>query len=165
MKIIDIGICVDNIDPKGIGRIRCLRYNDYVAEKERSITYDKWSDRDPFVALPFLPPNINFIPNINQAVKIITYNTNKETVNMEYIPGPFTTMYDFNNQQYTRQVENTTYGVSVTKTEDIRTSNGKYIYAESENIFAKETDYAIYGKYGSDILFTENVFEYIYMNR
>ncbi len=30
MKIIDIGVCIDNNDPKGMGRIRCVDYDDYV---------------------------------------------------------------------------------------------------------------------------------------
>ena len=156
MKIIDIAICVDNVDPKGIGRIRCIGYNDYVGEKERSIDYQEWDDKDPFVALPFLPSNINFIPEIEQTVKIIRYNTNKETVNQEYIAGPFTTMYDFNGQTFAQQIENTTYGIVVKHKPDIRNTTGQYINPKSENVFAKEKDFAIYGKNNSDILFTEN---------
>lgn len=155
MKIIDIGICVNNIDPKGIGRIRCIRYNDYVGEKEKSLTYEEWSDRDPFVASPFLPSNISMIPENGQAVKIINYSTDKETVNQEYIAGPFTSMYDYNSQTFSQQIENTTYGVAVKHKPDIRNKNGKYI-DKSDNIFAKENHYGIYGKYGSDVLFTEN---------
>lgn len=156
MKIIDLAICVNNIDPKGIGRIRCVRYNDYVAEKEKSVKYEEWSDTDPFIALPFLPANLNFIPSVGQAVKIINYNTDKETVNQEYIAGPFTTMYDFNSQTFTQQIENTTYGVAVKHKKDLRRTTGEYIDTKSENAFAKEDDYALYGRYGSDLLFTEN---------
>jgi hypothetical protein len=156
MKIIDIGICVNNIDPKGIGRIRCIRYNDYVGEKEKSVkNYEEWDDYDPFVALPFLPNNINFIPEIGQSVKILNYNTDKETVNQEYIAGPFTTMYDYNSQNFTQQVENTTYGVPIKHKPNIRNTNGGYD-DRVLNAFAKETDQAFYGKYGSDILFTNN---------
>jgi hypothetical protein len=72
MKIIDIAICVDNIDPKGMGRIRCVRYNDYVGEKENSTKYEKWSQNDPFIASPFLPNNINFVPENGQSVKVLT---------------------------------------------------------------------------------------------
>ena len=71
MKIIDIGKCIDNVDPKGMGRIRVSRYNDLTAENEKAIDYEPWSDRDLFLALPFLPSNINFIPEIGQTVKII----------------------------------------------------------------------------------------------
>ena len=80
MKIIDIAICVDNIDPKGMGRIRCVRYNDYVGEKENSTKYEKWSQNDPFIASPFLPNNINFVPENGQSVKVLNYNTDNENI-------------------------------------------------------------------------------------
>lgn len=156
MKIIDIAICVDNVDPKGIGRIRCVGYNDYVGEKERAVDYEPWDDKDPFLALPFLPSNINYIPEVEQIVKILRYNTDKDTVNQEYIAGPFTTMYDYNGQTFAQQVENTTYGIVVKHKPNIRNSTGQYINPKSENVFAKEKDFAVYGKNNSDILFTEN---------
>lgn len=156
MKIIDIGKCIDNMDPKGMGRIRVSRYNDYTAEIEKAIDYEPWSDRDLFLALPFLPSNINFIPEINQSVKILTYNTDHETINKEYIAGPFTTMYDYNSQTFYQQVADTTYGNGIKNRPNIRNGSGEYINKKSENTFAKENDFAIYGKFGSDILFTEN---------
>ena len=156
MKIIDIGICTDNVDPKGIGRIRCVRYSDYVGEKEKALKYEPWSDTDIFVAQPFLPQNINFVPEIGQAVKIINYNTEKDEVNVEYIAGPFTTMFDFNSQTFSQQTENTTYGVAMKHTADIRKKTGQFINDKSEATLAKERDFGVYGKYGSDIIFTEN---------
>jgi hypothetical protein len=155
MKIIEIGICLDNIDPKGLGRIRCIRYNDYISGKEKATKYTPWDKTDPFVASPFLPTNINFIPENGQAVKIINYNPNKETVNQEYIAGPFTTTYDFNGQTYSQQISNTTYGVFVQDKPDIRDKSGLY-RSKTENSFANEKDFAVYGKFGSDVLFTEN---------
>ena len=156
MKIVDIGKCIDNIDPKGMGRIRVKRYNDMGGQIENAIDYEPWSERDLFIASPFLPTNINFIPEINQSVKIITYDTDKSTVNVEYIAGPFTTMYDYNGQTFSQQVTNTTYGNSVKIKPEIRNTSGQYINEKSENTFATERDYAIYGKSGSDVLFTEN---------
>lgn len=165
MKLIDIGICVNNKDPKGIGRIRAVRYNDYIGEKEKSVDYEEWGDKDPFVCCPFLPTNINFIPLEKQAVKIINYNPDKETVNQEYIAGPFTTRYDYNTQVYSQQVENTTYGIHVKHSEDIlKPHNPKdtfapvsleYVNPRSKNVFANEKDYGIYGKSGSDLIFTD----------
>jgi hypothetical protein len=156
MKIIDIGICLNNQDPKGIGRIRCVKYSDYIAEKERSINYTEWSDNDPFVALPFLPTNINFIPEKGQAVKIFNYNTEKETVNQEYVAGPFTTQFDYNGQTFSQQVENTSYGAVVKHRANIYDNNGNYLNSKSIGSFAKNNHQGIYGKYGSDILFTDN---------
>lgn len=156
MKIIDIAICVDNIDPKGMGRIRCVRYNDYVGEKENSVKYVKWSQDDPFIASPFLPNNINFVPEIGQSVKLLNYNTDNENINLEYVAGPFTTQFDFNSQTFSQQIENTTYGVATKHRGDVKKSTGEFIKNKSDNSFAKDKDFAIYGKYGSDILFTEN---------
>ena len=81
MKIIDLGVCIDNNDPKGLGRIRCIGYDDYVSGKENYKKYTPYDENDPFVALPFLPNNINFIPEVNQTVKVLRYNTEKTTVN------------------------------------------------------------------------------------
>lgn len=155
MKIIDLAICVNNVDPKGIGRIRCVRYDDYQGEKERAVQYETWDDNDPFVAIPFLPTNINLIPEIGQTVKVINYNTEKTLVNQEYIAGPFTTMYDFNSQEFTQQNAFTSYGVAIKKKKDIREKTGEYKQL-AKNTFANDRDYAIYGRYGSDVLFTEN---------
>jgi hypothetical protein len=156
MKIIDIGICIDNNDPKGVGRIRCVRYGDFVSEKERAMTYEPFSDSDPFVAIPFLPNNINYIPEIEQAVKLINYNTSIEHVNTEYIAGPFTTSHDFNGQTFSQQLTDTTYGVPFKETPNIFNENGTYVDPLTKSSLADKKDFAIYGKYGSDLLFTEN---------
>lgn len=156
MRLLEIAICVNNKDPKGIGRIRCVRYNDYVSQKEKGLEYTEWDDRDSFVAAPFLPSNINFIPEVGQAVKVINFSTEKETLNQEYIAGPFTTMFDYHGQTYAQQLENTTYGVWIQHKPDIREKSGEYIKAKTENAFAKERDFGIYGKFGADIILTEN---------
>lgn len=156
MQIIDIGICIDNNDPKGIGRIRCVRYSDYVSEKERAMSYEPYSDRDPFMAIPFLPTNINFIPEIEQSVKLINYDTSTEHINTEYIAGPFTTSHDYNGQTFSQQLTDTTYGIPFKDMPNIFNSNGTYKDPETKSSLANKNDYAIYGKYGSDVLFTEN---------
>lgn len=157
MKIIDIGICIDNNDPKGMGRVRCIRYSEYVSEKEKALgTVEPWGKNDLFLTNPFLPTNINFIPENGQAVKIINYNTDNLNVNQEYIAGPFTTMFDFNSQTFSQQVDSTTYGNANKKRDDILDSKGNYIDKRTEASFATKTDYGIYGKYGSDIIFSEN---------
>jgi hypothetical protein len=156
MKLIDIGICVDNIDPKGVGRIRLNRYSSLKGAVDGSIKFKEWDDKDPFIALPFLPTNINFIPEIGQTVKVLNYNSEKETVNMEYIAGPFTTMHDFNSQTHSKQIENTTYGNAVKHTKEVINKLGNFINPESKNSHANYTDYAVYGKYGSDVLFTRD---------
>lgn len=156
MKIIDLGICIDNHDPKGMGRIRCIDYDDFISGKENIQKYEPWSEQDPFVALPFLPNNINFIPQKDQAVKLIRYNTDKSTVNQEYIAGPFTTRFDFNGQTYSQQVSSTTYGVPFKGKKDFVNPNNGELPEKSKGVLSNDKDYQISGKYGSDILLTED---------
>jgi hypothetical protein len=156
MKIIDIAICIDNRDPKGIGRIRAVRYSSYTGQLEKAFDYNAWDDKDLFTAIPFLPTNLNFIPEKGQAVKIINYDTDKDTVNLEYIAGPFTTVHDFNGQNHSGQLENTTYGIAAKHGEDVKNKDGNYVKPKSNGSLAENTDYGIYGKYGSDVIFTEN---------
>jgi hypothetical protein len=99
---------------------------------------------------------MNFIPEIGQSVKILTYNTEKDTVNIEYIAGPFNTMYDYNGQTFSQQVTHTTYGTVNKKKPAIFATTGEYVDKKTENAFAKNKDFAVYGKNGSDVLFTEN---------
>jgi hypothetical protein len=156
MKIIDIAICIDNNDPKGIGRIRAVRYSSYTGQLEKAFGYNAWDDKDLFTAIPFLPTNLNFIPEKGQSVKIINYDTDKDTVNLEYIAGPFTTVHDYNGQTHSAQLENTTYNIAAKHGEDVVDKYGNYIKPKSKGSLAKKTDYGIYGKYGSDVIFTEN---------
>ena len=155
MSYIKLAIVDENQDPKGIGRVRFKIMGESSSSRENAIKYNKWDNNDPFVALPFLPTNINFVPEVGQTVKIIYYDPDNDLLNREYIAGPFTTIHDFNSQTNSQQVENTSYGVLVKSSPDIF-SDGQYKKKESVGSIAEFKDYAIYGPYGSDILFTEN---------
>jgi hypothetical protein len=61
MRIIGLGVCIDNSDPKGLGRIRCIDYDDYISGKENYKNYEPYSKDDPFVAGPFLPTNVKLV--------------------------------------------------------------------------------------------------------
>ena len=154
MKIVDLGVCIDNNDPKGLGRIRVIDYDDYLGGKSNVKEYKEWSKDDPFLAIPFLPNNINFIPEIKQTVKIIRYDTEKTTVNQEYIAGPFTTRFDFNSQTFNEQIADTSYGVSVEPKSDIIKNETGELPENSKNAIPKHEDYSVSGKYGDDIVFT-----------
>ncbi len=157
MKIIDIGICIDNLDPKGIGRIRYRPYGMFVSEIENGAKYTKWDELDPFIALPFLPPHINIIPQIQQSVKIIQYDTNKELQNVEYVSGPYTSPHDAQNQTFATQHKDTTYGGVIIKgIKSIRNPDGSYNKPTTRGAILDNRDTGFRGNYGSDIIFTEN---------
>ena len=154
--IIELAIVDNNVDPKGIGRIRVKLTGEPTGPIEKSIDYEPWDDNDPFIANPFLPTNINYIPEVGQTVKIVNYDSDNKLVNREYIAGPFTTVHDFHSQTNSRQIENTSYGSNVKPMNDVFNSNGTFVKEKSEGTISKLKDYAIYGPYGSDVLFTEN---------
>jgi len=157
MKVIDIGICVNNIDPKGLGRIRYRPYGIFVSEREMSVKYEEWDEKDPFLALPFLPIHINVIPQIQQSVKLIKYDTSKDTQNVEYISGPYSSPHDLQNQTFLSQHKDTTYGGIVVKgIKDIRNKNGKFNSPVTKGSVIGDNDTGFRGNYGSDVIFTEN---------
>jgi hypothetical protein len=155
-RIIELGQCVDNRDPLGLGRIRVQTFSG-PAGPAANLDYVEWDDKDPFIALPFLPVNINYIPLSGQTVKIIYYDNSKDVVNKEYISGPFTTTHDFNSQQYSSQVKYTTYGgADKDSPKIVNSDDGQIIDDFAKGSIANYNDYGIYGKYGSDVLLTEN---------
>jgi hypothetical protein len=161
MKIIDIAICKDNVDPLGFGRIRFSTYNELTGQKERAFSdYTPWDAKDRFVAKPFLPTNINTIPQVGQSCMIMVFDTTDDTNNQFYIPGPYTTSHDFTGQQFAQQVTHTTYGLHSSFGEKVFISEGKrkgeYMEPRAKGSLAKKGDYGIYGQYGSDVIFTEN---------
>ena len=157
MKIIDVGVCVSNIDPKGIGRIRYRPYGQYLSEVAGGIKYTEWDDKDPFISIPFLPAHINIIPQFGQSVKLIQYDTDKDSQNVEYISGPYTSPHDFESQTFTTQHKDTTYGgVIVEGLPDLKDKAGNYIDRKSFGAMATLDDTSVNGNYGSDIVFTKN---------
>lgn len=157
MRIIDVGVCVSNIDPKGIGRIRYRPYGQFQSEAAAGIKYTEWDNKDPFIAIPFLPGHINIIPQYGQSVKIIQYDTDKDFQNVEYVAGPYTSPHDFESQSFTSQHQDTTYGgVIVEGLPDLKDKGGNYIDRKSYGTMATLDDTALNGNYGSDIVFTKN---------
>ena len=112
-KIVNFGVCLNNDDPLMAGRIRATfdtdfksmspgDYSDSILNtilsiekagqqggdpKYTSTENIMWSEDDPFVCAPFLPSFINIIPTKNENVKLILYNNENSTQNIEYV-GP-----------------------------------------------------------------------------
>ena len=91
--IIYFGVCIDNKDPLGAGRIRAINdvtagaehgklYGDAVEKikkKDKQAIakkqYQAWErGKDPYLHNPFLPLHLNVIPNMNEAIKILYYD-------------------------------------------------------------------------------------------
>lgn len=157
MKIIDVAVCTNNKDPKGIGRIRYRPYGQFLSEIAAGQNYNEWDEKDPLIAIPFLPGHINVIPKEGQSVKLIQYDTDKDNQNVEYVSGPYTSPHDYESQTFTTQHQDTTYGgVIVDRLPDLRDKTGNYIDRKSYGTVSSLEDTGFYGNYGSDIIFTKN---------
>ena len=163
-QIITIGVVVNVNDPRGFGRIRARDITETDSTRANAIPdWQQWSKDDPFVYSPFLPTHINIIPRVEQAVKIIRYDTRKDLQNQEYVPGPYTTPHDFKEQDQESQISETTFGARSKKTPSIKSfaSNKKvyddnFIRAESVGSLPRVSDVALSGNYGSDVILTEH---------
>jgi hypothetical protein len=163
MQIISIGVVVDINDPRGFGRIRARDITETDSARADAIAnWEKWSKNDPFVYTPFLPNHINIIPQVQQSVKLVRYDNEKDLQNQEYVPGPYTTPHDFLGQDQESQLTETTFGARSKKTPAIKSfgTNQKvyddnYIRSESVATLPKLNDIALSGNYGSDLILTE----------
>jgi hypothetical protein len=163
MQIITVGVVVDINDPRGFGRIRARDITETDSARADAIpNWDKWSKNDPFVYSPFLPNHINIIPQIQQSVKLIRFDNEKDLQNQEYVPGPYTTPHDFLSQDQESQLTETTFGARSKKTPAIKSfSSGQKVYGdnyikpESVATLPKLNDIALVGNYGSDLILTE----------
>lgn len=164
MKIIEIGKCIDNRDPRGFGRIRASNLDELDSTRAKAIPFEKqWSKDDPFIYSPFLPNHINIVPKNGQAVKIIRYDNDRDLQNQEYIAGPFTTPHNFGGQIADQQITETTFGQRNEKTPNVKsfsldkkTFDDGFIRPESVGSISKIEDIAIKSNYGSDIILTEH---------
>lgn len=171
MKIIEIGKCIDNRDPRGFGRIRATNIDELDSTRANAVpNFKQWSKDDPFVYTPFLPNHINIIPKEGQAIKIIRYDSEKDLQNQEYIAGPFTTPHNYGGQVMDQQITETTFGQRSEKTPDIKSfvtdsrsvafkktfSEDGFRRAESVGAIPKIEDIALSSNYGSDIILTEH---------
>lgn len=117
-NVIEYGICADNVDPYGSGRIRVIFDEDHftglaneanaqkllkIMDRRESLNggnraYIPWENSrsrkpDPYVVEPFLPKHLNIVPKIGESVKIISYDTELGSTQKEYI-GPHTSTMD-----------------------------------------------------------------------
>ena len=175
INIINFGVCVDNIDPALSGRIRAIFDKDRGAKeavdydieyltsllnpstgnpdlikKYKTIEQLKWSENDPHICAPFLPPFINVIPKPNENVKLIVYDLNNTTQNKEYIGPTISSPTKYKYEQYAGGRADTSKGKRVKKRKNITDS------ALSKNTFAYPDKVSIDGRNNSDIIFGDS---------
>jgi|2_EtaG_2_1085320.scaffolds.fasta_scaffold03588_5 hypothetical protein len=107
----------------------------------------KWSEHDPHICAPFLPPFINVIPQNNENVKLIVYESNKKTQNKEYIGPTISRPTKFDFQNYAPARAYTSKGTTVKTGPNIEDN------PQSRNIFPYPDKIALNGRKNSDLIF------------
>ena len=173
-KIISFEVCVANQDPQRAGRIRVVnvkgeglskaRINDPIQaivkldkEARKNNTYKPWEKGvpgsygdDPYLVNPFLPLNLNIIPRIGEAAKVITYDTVKDSQNREYV-GPVISQFgEIKGDNFLNSQIRTSFGSQNVAQPDFA-PNGLPI-CDGKGSFPNPEDVAIVGRYNTDII-------------
>jgi len=174
-KIIDFAVCVSNNDPQRAGRIRVIdikgqgltapRINDpleaikrFDREAIEQKSYKPWLDadpqtgreRDPFLVSPFLPLHLNVIPRLGEAVKVISYETVKNTSNREYV-GPIISQFgEIKGDNFSNSQIRTSFGSQ--NSEPPAYAPDGVPLPESKGSFPNPEDIAIVGRDNCDII-------------
>tara|TARA_R110000787_G_scaffold274953_1_gene383118 strand:+ start:1586 stop:3247 length:1662 start_codon:yes stop_codon:yes gene_type:complete len=179
-KIIYYGVCLDSNDPLMAGRIRAVLDDDFKGESPKN--YDesklakifngdvgkssdnggdpkyatadsiKWSDDDPHVRNPFLPLYFNLVPRMGEAVKLISYISNKTAVaseDVEYIGPLISQPTKLGGESYSNSRIFTTKGTRQPNSV-LPTLRGN---SDSQGVFPYEGTIALRGRLDSDLLF------------
>lgn len=163
--ILYFGVCIDNKDPLGAGRIRAV--NDITVDAENGKLYGDavekilkkdvkdiakkkykaWEGgKDPYLHSPFLPLHLNVVPNKNEAIKILYYDPENNQQNAEYI-GPLTSTPDkLSGEEYRSGRQHTSMGGRVKGQPSVMDN------ADSVGVFPNADDIAIQGRVNTDIV-------------
>lgn len=162
MEIIKYGICIDNQDPYGAGRIRVImdrelinyfnttqNVNKVINKLDSNNNYIPWefstqsNGRDPYVYDALLPKHLNIVPKIGEGVKIVY---NKPHDYGEYIAPQISDYKHINFDNY----ENGRSFSNKAKFHPIKNNLRKNGY------FPDPIDIALIGRKNSDIVLPEN---------
>lgn len=102
MKIIDLCVVVDNLDPYNASRVRAYPLSLFdrlgadpvqiVKDQDKNAKYKPWKQaekfediNDPYCYEPFLPKHINIIPKAGDLIKVIMYDNSDSNAPKEYV--------------------------------------------------------------------------------
>ena len=164
-KFIFKAVVKENIDPKGLGRIR-IEPEDWLISDTKYITEylnkftenkDKWNAvSDPFMFTPFLPNHINIVPQVGEVVNI--FYTDPETTFIDgfYMPSSMVDRGYPDSNSAEHLLSNGKHGTTYKKGKDIIKPNGEYVKKKFDGAFVKTGDFGISSRLNSDIIFRDN---------
>ena len=162
-QIIFKGECIDNEDPKKLGRIRAIEKTENSYERQLANetdglqNYTDWGDNDPFLYKPLLPFFINTPPQKGEFIRIFYSNLDKKgSRDKYYIGGLYSNPTKIKGEPYNSAITNLDEGSRNKSFRDLLNSNGDYFNKNHEGVYAEPNDIALYGRGDSDIIVKEN---------
>jgi len=168
--IIFPGLCKENVDPKGLGRIRAVDKTSNESARISSINDEeklqdvsekkKWTDEDNFVFRPLLPWFINQIPKENEYVHLFYSNLNeKGGKNKYYIGGVFSSPTYAGGEPYDGAKQITDLGSQIKESIDIfnkKTGNYADNTQKRNGIYGAPSNIVINGRGSADIVIADD---------
>lgn len=164
------GECISSDDPLMLGRVRVAPLNENFGQREKSAKgYDPfgspnkngpWSDKDPFIFLPYLPFFINQIPQPKERVMLFYFDRRKRSGrNKFYMIAPYSSplTIGFEDSKSSRTNLDDGYSNSTQSYPPIKDADGKYKNPEqNKGVFSEPIDISINGRDSADIILKRN---------
>lgn len=162
-KLIFKGVVKENLDPKGLGRVR-IEPEDWIVADEKYINEylgkfkeekDKWSQpADPFLFRPLLPNHINMVPQVGESVNILYTDVDRPFVDGFYIPSSVVDRGYSDSSSAEHTLAESRQGLNYKKAKDLIKDTGEYVKKRYDGSYAKNEDFAINGRGNSDAIWT-----------
>jgi hypothetical protein len=164
------GECISSDDPLMLGRVRVAPLNENFGQRENSAKgYDPfgspnkngpWSDKDPFIFLPYLPFFINQIPQPKERVMLFYFDRRKRSGrNKFYMIAPYSSplTIGFEDSKSSRTNLDDGYSNSKQSYPTIKDADGKYKNPEQNTgLFSEPLDISINGRDSADMILKKN---------
>jgi len=149
---------IDNQDPQMLGRIRCIPEQINEQDLQNSVynfnpKKDKWTEKDPFVYLPFLPYFIYQVPKPDEYVQLL-YSDPTDPLNTSryYVQGPFsspTTIYKENLSSAKTFLNS---GIRNKRYKALKNQDGEIENPNTAGVYPEPGDNALLGRYNTDVI-------------
>lgn len=160
-KIVFLANVFDDQDPLMLGRVRASGQTENVQDIYNGIPdwnpkTDPWSEKDPFVYLPFLPFFVSQVPKVDELIQTIYHNPKVQFENQFYIQGPYSSpmlsTFEFNEGAN----KNLGTGLQYQAYPPIKNNDGTYKDQKSKGVFPEPGDNALLGRGSADVIVKED---------
>lgn len=159
-KLLYTGQVIDNLDPRGLGRVRVEPDSWYINFEKNIRDFDekrdKWKDiDDPFVFKPLIPNYINIVPKNGEPVLLLFVNNELQHFGGYYIPTSITDRSKPDTTSHSQKNIEGRDGINFKKPVDLYDNLGSLKYKKYEGAFPTKDVISYGGRENGDLRFTD----------